>query len=587
MRRGAHNPPSKERRTQAPAALPDGVPGQADRIGEYYTRLRRRLQVSLIIAYLVPIGILSFYFHAQFTHTLKESGKLHLEGLAESQRNTVDLFLQERVVNILNLFHARDLNLEPTTHDMQRYLQDLRELSDAFVDVGFFDSKGVQIGYAGPHHHLRGKDYSQENWFQSLQQSDRNYFISDIYLGFRRKPHFTIAVRQLFDGRPYAMRATLDPEKFHQFLQRLSRDDGVDSALINRDGKYQIVAPDRGELLGVSDFRPSRPKGSGSTEVTPDGEQMLAAYSWLVEAPWALVVTQPLETAYAEMYRVRRIMIIGTTALLAAIITAIWLTTERLLRRAQATSESKEELRSQLMHASKLATVGELAAGVAHEINNPLAIISSESGLIRDMLNPEFGMVCTPRKISTELDHIDEAVFRAKNITQKLLSFVRKDRPQLASSNINDILDEVVGGFKERQFEVSNIRLVRQFDPHLPEVLVDPDQVRQVFLNIINNAGDAIEGDGTITLTTSADGECIRASIADTGKGMTSQQMERIFDPFFTTKEVGKGTGLGLSVSLNIVEAMGGRIEIQSMPEAGSSFTVVLPLHQQAETLDG
>ncbi|MBN1345689.1 MAG: histidine kinase [Phycisphaerae bacterium] len=587
MNDGHSGPSSTGARSDAPRGLPELTGTSAGRISDYYRRLRRRLQVSLVIAYIVPISFLSAYFHIQFSRTLRDSGKLHLKALAESQRNTVDLFLQERVVNIFHLFHKRQFALQPTTEDMRSYLADLREVSDAFIDVGFFNAQGVQIGYAGPYSFLEGKDYSEEAWFRRLREADRDYSISDVYLGFRQKPHFTIAVRQSFDGQPYVMRATLDPDKFYQFLEGLSRANGVDSVLVNREGENQIVDPSRGKVLGPGSYLPPQRKGSGASEVSIQDRAMLAAFSWLQEVPWALVVTQPLEVAYAEMYRLRRLMIIGTAVSLLIIITGIWLTTDQLLRRAQATSETKEELRTQLIHASKLASVGELAAGVAHEINNPLAIISSESGLIRDMLDPQFNLDHSPEAIRAELETIDQAVIRTKNITQKLLSFVRKDRPRLVLSDVNGLLNEAVGGLKERQLKLANVELIREYDPNLPLILVDPDQLHQVFLNIINNAGDAIEGDGKIALSTRSDGEHIRVTITDTGCGMTSEQMERIFVPFFTTKEVGKGTGLGLSVSLSILEGMGGRLEVQSVPGAGSSFTIVLPIKREAETTDG
>ena len=125
--------------------------------------------------------------------------------------------------------------------------------------------------------------------------------------------------------------------------------------------------------------------------------------------------------------------------------------------------------------------------------------------------------------------------------------------------------------------------MIRDYDSGLPDTLMDPDQSRQVFLNLINNAQDAIDGSGAITLTTRQDKLGIRVTVADTGEGMTSEQMEKIFMPFYTTKEVGEGTGLGLSVSMSIVEAMGGRIEVQSLPGTGSSFTVVIPFRPDEE----
>jgi two-component system NtrC family sensor kinase len=461
---------------------------------------------------------------------------------------------------------------------MERYLQTLRQTSDAFIDVGFCDSRGVQIGYAGPFAHLHGRDYASEDWFAAVMEQGRNYYVSNIYLGFRKTPHFTIAVKQLIDAKPYIMRATLDPDKFYIFLRTISRGQGVDSALINREGYYQVVDPDKGQLLGKSHFMPTASAEYGVEETKSNGDSVLVAHVWLKETPWALVIRQPLSVAYAKMYQTRKVLIASTAAVMAVVGLSIWLITDRLVRRARAAALAKEELHSQLVHASKLASVGELAAGIAHEINNPLATIGATTGVIRDFFNPEFKLTWTPEMILEELGNIDSAVFKARGITQTLLKFSRKNPPRLVPSNVNELLEQVVGGFKEREFEVSDITVVRDYDPDLPDVKLDPDQIGQVFLNLINNAGDAIDGTGTITLATRHDDGFVRVTVRDNGVGMSPEIMEKMFLPFFTTKDAGKGTGLGLSVSSSIVESMGGRIEAQSMPGAGSSFTVILPI---------
>jgi two-component system NtrC family sensor kinase len=532
---------------------------------------------------LIPLAILSTYFHFQFNITMKERGQSLLRTLAESQRITFDLFLQERLVNLFHLLHSNAMQLPPTAEEMNCYLQDLRESSDAFVDVGFLNPSGKQIGYAGPYPSLRGRDYSNEKWFRALKTQERDYHITDIYLGFRNKPHFTLALRLSEGDDSGVIRATLDPDKLYMFLRTLNLGEGVETGLVNLEGRYQLVDPGMGKLLEKADFVPSSSERSGFREVADGRDTHLVAYAWLEEVPWALIVRQPLRVAYAKMYRARRIMILGTVVLLMIILAVVWLTTERLLRRAEATEAARASLKSQLIHAGKLASLGELAAGIAHEINNPLAIVSSESGLIRDMLDPRFGMDSAPEKIREELDHIDEAVQRATNITKKLLSFSRKEQSRFVPSNLNHVLDEVVGGLKEEELRIADVELVRDYDPNLPELLIDPDPLRQVFLNLINNAQDAIQGSGKITLSTHHDDKAARVTVRDTGKGMTAEQMERIFLPFYTTKEVGKGTGLGLSISSSLVESMGGRIEVQSLPGAGSSFTVVLPITKQGE----
>ena len=555
-------------------------PGARTDTTEYFTKLRLRLTLGLLAAFSLPVIALAVYFHFQFNPTLRETGKLHLASLAESQRNTIDLFLQERVTNIFSLFHGTAFTLDPSQQQMDRYLQGLRQTSDAFIDVGFCNSEGVQVGYAGPFPDLYGKDYSNEDWFVSVMERDANYHVSDIYLGFRKKPHFTIAVKQLIDTKPYVMRATLDPDKFYIFLRNISRGKGVDSVLVNKGGYYQVVAPDRGALLGKSEYMPPGSEGSGVEEISANGNPILVAYVWLRETPWVLMVRQPLDIAYAQVYRSRTAMIASTAAIMAVMGFLVWMMTDRLLKGAQATAESHEKLQSELIHASKMASVGELAAGIAHEINNPLAVVVATTGVIRDLFDPEFDLQWTPETIREELANIDKAVFRARGVTQTLLKFSRRNPPRLVLGNLNNILDEVVGGLKEQEFHVSNIKLVRDYAPDLPEIPIDADQMGQVFLNLINNAGDAIDGAGTITLTTRHDDSSARVTVTDTGVGMTSEVMQHVFLPFYTTKEVGKGTGLGLSVSSSIIESFGGRIEVQSMPGAGSSFTVVLPVNQ-------
>jgi two-component system NtrC family sensor kinase len=277
-------------------------------------------------------------------------------------------------------------------------------------------------------------------------------------------------------------------------------------------------------------------------------------------------------------------MIVGSAFLVLVIMGIVWIIIRKVFHWTESLEQDRAELKSQLYHAHKLVSVGQLAGGVAHEINNPLAIIESESGLIRDMLNPSLALEASPEAIVRELDEIDKAVHRAKGVTQKILSFVRKTDPELVPCDVNKLFDDVVSGVKEQEFKVSNISLIKDYALDLPELMIDPGLLRQVLLNLINNASDAVAENGAITLRTRADGDFIKITVADTGEGMSPEKTEKIFMPFFTTKEVGKGTGLGLPISLNIVEGFGGRIEVRSTPGAGSEFTVVLPVSGKSES---
>ena len=552
----------------------------------YFQNLKHVIQMGFLIAYLIPISILILFFDGKFNETVRESSKMHLAAVAESQRNTIDLFMQKLIVNVFNLFHLKDFSLEPGLEEMYYYLNNLIKANDAFVDIGFFNPEGIQIGYAGPYPHLLNKDYSDESWYTKLTTQPLSYIISDLYLGMRRMPHFTIGVKQLIDGRYYVIRTSVDPFKLYAFLETTRYGKSVDGFLINTEGKYQVVNREFGELLEPALFIPMGKKTADVVNFNFNGQQVLLAYTWLKEVPWCLVMWQPVDVALKEMENIRKSMIIGTAIMVFALVLMVWSMVNRFINWAGSLEHDKAELKTQLYHTHKLSAVGQLAGGVAHEINNPLAIISSEAGLIRDMLDPSLEMKCTPEAIINELDEIDKAVYRAKTITQKILLFVRKTDPRLELCNLNELLEDVVGGVKEQEFAVSNIELVRNFELDLPKLMLDADMMRQVFLNLINNAGDALINGGVITLSTALDGNWVKISVADDGVGMDSHQVQKIFMPFFTTKEVGKGTGLGLAISLSIVEGFGGHIEVQSKPGAGTTFTVALPVSVRDDSVN-
>ena len=549
------------------------------KIKKQFMKLRLGLSVGLIICFTLPLMVLSTYFYFQFSLTLKNSERLSLTALSESQRNTIDLFLQERVVNLFSLFHYTELNIEPSEQEMAYYLQNLRQSSDSFIDVGFLNSKGLQAGYAGPFPYLHGKNYSEENWFNFLMKDEKNYFISDIYLGFRNKPHFTIATKQLIDGKYHIIRSTLDPDKFYMFLRTISHGKNVDSAIINKNGVYQVVDPGRGKLQSKSDFIPPTHIETGFQVMEKECDSCLIAYSWLTDTKWVLLVRQPASVAHIQMLQAKKVLTVSIITILIVATFIIVYTVNKIVSKAEAETKQRQEMHLQLMHASKLASIGEIATGVAHEINNPLAIITSTSGVIKDMLNPDFEIDSSPEIILEELNTIDTAAFRARGVTQQLLSLGRKYEPKPVACNLNKIIDELISGVVEQKLKVNNIEIILNYDTDLPEILIDYDQIRQVFLNLINNARDAISGPGAITITTKSDKDKINVAFRDTGKGMTIEEISQIFNPFFTTKEVGQGTGLGLSVSLNIIESMGGSIDVQSIRGSGSIFTVSIPIN--------
>jgi two-component system NtrC family sensor kinase len=247
----------------------------------------------------------------------------------------------------------------------------------------------------------------------------------------------------------------------------------------------------------------------------------------------------------------------------------------------------KERTRVQLARSERLASVGRLAAGVAHEINNPLAIIYEEAGLMKDALDPQFAHGFDQKEFLESLDAIMEATLRGRSITSKLMAFARKHDAEPEATDLNQVLERVLS-IKDHELRVSNIEVQQELAEGLPKVMVNPNQMEQVLLNLINNAMDAISDSGRISLRMRLDGGRVAIEVEDTGCGMSGDQMAKIFFPFFTTKAVGKGTGLGLSISYGIIKALGGSIEVASEVGEGSTFTITLPVvKSEANRLTG
>jgi signal transduction histidine kinase len=237
-----------------------------------------------------------------------------------------------------------------------------------------------------------------------------------------------------------------------------------------------------------------------------------------------------------------------------------------------------KKLEQQVMHSEKLAALGRLAAGVAHEIGNPLTSISTFSQLLREMATDEFSQ--------KSLDIINNHIQRITDIVRHMSTFARADSLKIKSVQINDVLQSTLDLMRLDKRMKNTIEILSYFDPGLPQTMIDEGQMSQVFMNIILNALDAMPEGGKLTVTTrqernDAGTNSIVIELADTGIGIAGQDLEKIFDPFYTTKEVGTGTGLGLSLSYNIVKRFKGDIRVDSEVGRGTIFTITLPIDQE------
>ena len=238
-----------------------------------------------------------------------------------------------------------------------------------------------------------------------------------------------------------------------------------------------------------------------------------------------------------------------------------------------------KKLEQQVMHSEKLAALGRLAAGVAHEIGNPLTSISTFAQLLREMATDEF--------TQNSLDIINNHIQRITEIVRRMSTFSRADSSlNVKYVQINDVVNSTLDLLRLDKRMKNTFEIGVTLDPSLPKTMIDEGQISQVFINIILNAMDAMSDGGRLTVSTrhgkdDHKKDAIMVGFADTGIGITKQEMEKIFDPFYTTKEVGKGTGLGLSLSYNIVKRFKGDIKVESEPGKGTVFTIILPVEKE------
>ena len=248
-----------------------------------------------------------------------------------------------------------------------------------------------------------------------------------------------------------------------------------------------------------------------------------------------------------------------------------------LEKKVEERTKELAEMQAHLFEAEKLASLGKLAAGVAHEINNPLGSILIYSHLLledADKKSPHY----------ENLKKVVKETSRCKDIVKSLLEFARPKEPEMSLININEIVETSLS-IMERQVLFQNIRLKKMYASPLPKIVADSAQLQQVFINIILNAAEAMNGNGVLTLSSSLskEGSYIEVKFSDTGPGIKEEDKKRLFEPFFSTKEVGKGTGLGLAISYSIIQKHQGTIEVKSEAGKGSTFTVKIPVTEERE----
>jgi two-component system NtrC family sensor kinase len=544
-----------------------------------YPRLWQVAIALMASVAVVPLICVTVFDYRVTQHALKSEILLRTSRLASNTKRSIASFLEARKSALDFVVHDNDPAVLADADRLRKILVDLDTGFGGFVDLGIIDDRGRQTTYVGPYR-LEGKDYSPQPWFKEVVE--KGIHISDVFLGYRKIPHLVIAVKYpLPSGSFYVLRATIDTGQFNRILSELEVSGSGDAFLINREGIIQTPTRSSGRVfeaypLAVPSY--SQHTEVYETQIPPRGTPLIVGYAYIPSTSFILMIVKQTEQVMQAWYKTRLDFIGFLVVSIAIILTVILAVATYLVNSVYLTDHKRLMTLHAQEYASKLASIGRLAAGVAHEINNPLAIINEKAGLMKDLLQMKKKEALPESRLLKETDAIISSVERCGTITKRLLSFARHMDSSRKTISLPELIEEVLG-FLGKEAEYRSIEVAVDIPDDIPTLYTDRGKLQQIFLNIINNAFAAMENGGRLTIRASGVApEHVAVSIRDTGCGIAPNDLKQIFDPFFSTKTNTGGTGLGLSITYGLVSEIGGQIEVESQVGQGTCFTVKLPL---------
>ncbi|RPJ72229.1 MAG: sensor histidine kinase, partial [Desulfobacteraceae bacterium] len=392
-----------------------------------YSRLFRKFVWLTLLCSVAPLLLVGWGINLHYTRFARQRMLNYFETQVDYHRKIIEMFLKEHSskLQIIARTHTRDElarieNLHEAFNALNREMQ-------AVTDLGLIDAHGNHLAYVGPYD-LMSRNYSREPWFKEVME--KGLFISDMFMGFRKEPHFIIAVTQLKNGEKWILRTTIHTDSFRALVEnvRIGRTGQV--YLLNREGVFQTSPRSSGAIMEKSTF-PMGPFHEGILIRTLDGltddqgrekPRQIACQVWLKDPRWLLVVKQDYAEAFDDVNYANTWTLVFLHVSALSILVVSILITRHMITIIKRRDAQADQLNEQVLQAGKLASIGELAAGVAHEINNPLAIILTESQLVRDVtgdypdLNGEF-----KTELSDSMSQIEDQVQRCNQITHNLL----------------------------------------------------------------------------------------------------------------------------------------------------------------------
>ncbi len=564
---------------------------ESERLNPYYTFADYRQIWGMAIfvlgaAALLPLLIVTLIHYQLIQTSVDSEFVLRTERLTSNARRAVAFFLEERLHALQ--FTVNEMGYEQLTEPghLSETLKNLKLGFGGLTDLSVIDHTGSQVGYAGPYN-LEGRNYSGQTWF--VESRKKNSYVSETFLGYREVPHIVIAVRATKEnGRFFILRATLEAERLIQMLDSYQTGEHMDIFLMSRDGILQTPSKNYGDT-----FRKVAlpiPEYSEHTRTTMLQDSALRPVimgyafisSQIMDTPFIVTVVKRKSGMMEVWSELRNDINWFVTISVAAIVIVITVTSTFLVNKLYQTDRAKAETMAMMEQNNQLASIGRLAAGVAHEINNPLALINETAGYVKDLFQIKEKYAEDPELLEN-IDAILEAVERCGTITKQLLGFARKFDMNVRRVNLKNAMTDVLA-FHKKEAEYRNITVSLEIPENLPEITTDRGKLQQILVNLVNNAFHAMADGSCLGIKAfPKDAENVEIVISDTGCGISEENMKKIFEPFFTTKSEGNGTGLGLYITFGLVKKLQGRMTVESVENQGTTFMIVLPVKFREE----
>ncbi|MFH1686296.1 MAG: ATP-binding protein [bacterium] len=544
-----------------------------------YRGLYRNLIVIPLLAALIPLAIMAAINYRQDRTAYTAEKQYVISRLLSNTKRSLQFAIEERRAVLSLIARSNTRQQLDSEARLMAILRDLREYFGDFVDLGLISSDGIQTCYVGPYD-LRGMDYSEQPWFHEV--SLRGGYVSDVFTGYRHLPHFVMAVTmEEGDEGYYVLRATIDTELLRRQIYSADLNEDTDVFVVNSKGILQTPSVFSGDVLDSVDFEIPphiRDREIISQRKRASGEEVTLGFAYVESTPFVLVAVMRVQPFFEHWFYYRSFVIWFLLLSVVGILVVVTWRSRHIVSHLREADAQRAKLFHNVEYTNKMATLGRLAAGVAHEINNPLAIINEKAGLLQDIMGhvEDFPK---REKILGIIGSITDSVERCSRVTRRLLGFGRRMETVKEQIELRKLVEDVLE-FQKTEASHRSINIEVLIDDDVTPIESDRGQLQQIFLNLVSNAYAAVPDHGRITVSArQLSPSEVAVSVADSGNGIPQSDLANIFEPFFSTKGQA-GTGLGLSITRDIVEKLGGIIEVSSKVGQGTTFTVNLPVER-------